>query len=104
MRGLALDVARALLAIHEAGQTHRDVKSANVLLHREQGDRLVAKLCDWGSAAPLANSLPTRPKPRSWTDQLLNPGGAGAGWVPVGTLLCHVCRHEREQSAPLWPL
>jgi serine/threonine protein kinase len=91
---LALDVARALAAVHAAGQAHRDIKSANVLLTRVPGEggRVTAKLCDWGSAALLPNSLPARPLPPTWPSALFS-GVAGAAaaapvtWTPVGTLL-----------------
>jgi len=90
VRSIGLDVARALVATHEAGQAHRDVKSANVLLTRASG-RLTAKLCDWGSAARLENSLPARPRPQHWSAPLLQLAGGSVPapqlWVPVGTLL-----------------
>ena len=89
VRPLAVDVASALAAVHAAGQAHRDVKSANVLLTRT-GGRLQAKLCDWGSAAPMQSSLPSRPAPPGWPSALF---GSSAGpkapttWTPVGTAL-----------------
>jgi len=88
-RALGLDVARALAALHAAGQAHRDIKSANVLLTRGPGPqgRLVAKLCDWGSAARLESSLPTRPAAPPWPSALFAPTTAAASWTPVGTLL-----------------
>ena len=90
VRSLTLDVAQALAAVHASGQTHRDVKSANVLLTRGE-QRLTAKLCDWGSAALLKDSLPARPLPPTWPSTLFAGVGGGAPapvtWTPVGTLL-----------------
>ena len=92
VRSIAMDVANALAAVHAAGQAHRDVKSANVLLTRDSSGRVVAKLCDWGSAAPISASLPARPLPPAWPSALFG-GGGGSGsaspvtWTPVGTLL-----------------
>ena len=88
VRGIALDVAKALAAVHAAGQAHRDIKSANVLLTRAAGDaRLTAKLCDWGSASLLKDSLPARPLPPTWPSTLFAGAPPPATWTPVGTLL-----------------
>ena len=45
-------VLGALAAMHKQGLVHRDVKPANVLLHREQ-ERQVPKLIDFGAARSL---------------------------------------------------
>jgi hypothetical protein len=91
VRPLAIDVANALAAVHAAGQAHRDIKSANVLLAHSPEGRLQAKLCDWGSAARLGESLPSRPAPPSWPSKLFGSGGNAATapttWTPVGTAL-----------------
>ena len=89
VRPLALDVASALAAVHAAGQAHRDVKSANVLLTKT-GGRLQAKLCDWGSAAPMQSSLPSRPAPPGWPSAFFGSSSgpkAPTTWTPVGTAL-----------------
>ena len=89
VRALTLDVAKALAAVHAAGQAHRDVKSANVLLTRAPGAdaRLTAKLCDWGSASLLKDSLPARPLPPAWPSTIFAGTQPPAMWTPVGTLL-----------------
>ena len=88
VRALSLDVAKALAAVHAAGQAHRDIKSANVLLTRAPGDvRLTAKLCDWGSASLLKDSLPARPLPPAWPTNIFPGAPAPVMWTPVGTLL-----------------
>ena len=89
VRALALDVASALAAVHAAGQAHRDIKSANVLLTRTPGGdaRLTAKLCDWGSASLLKDSLPARPLPPSWPTTIFPGAPPPVMWTPVGTLL-----------------
>lgn len=51
---LALDLGRALAYCHSQGVAHRDVKSPNIMLAWDAGEeRLVAKLCDFGSACLL---------------------------------------------------
>ena len=89
VRALTLDVAKALAAVHASGQAHRDVKSANVLLTRVPGDngRLTAKLCDWGSASLLKDSLPSRPLPPAWPSNIFTGTPPPVTWTPVGTLL-----------------
>ena len=76
---IALDVALALEYLHNAGFAHRDIKSSNVLLTwcSDLG-RVRAKLCDFGSAAPISK-LPRRPKK--------NLLGFSGRWQPVGTML-----------------
>lgn len=75
-----------------AGQTHRDIKSANVLLQTDPSSGILrAKLCDWGSAAPVARSLPARPRASPW------PFGSQVSWTPVGTLLWMVRTDRRAE-------
>ena len=65
------------------------MKSANVLLTRAPGDngRLTAKLCDWGSASLLKDSLPSRPLPPAWPSNIFTGTPPPVTWTPVGTLL-----------------
>lgn len=83
---LAQDVAGALAYLHGAGFAHRDIKSSNVLLTWcEDREKVVAKLCDFGSAAPV-NKLPRRPAKPQWggLEKLI---GFSGRWQPVGTML-----------------
>ena len=74
---IAMDVALALEYLHNAGFAHRDIKSSNVLLTwcPDLG-RVRAKMCDFGSAAPISK-MPRRPK-RICS---VSPGG-GNPWEP----------------------
>ena len=76
---IAMDVALALEYLHNAGFAHRDIKSSNVLLTwcPDLG-RVRAKMCDFGSAAPISK-MPRRPKK--------NLLGFSGRWQPVGTML-----------------
>jgi serine/threonine protein kinase len=49
---LLLQIARGLRALHESEIVHRDLKPANVLLDTS-GDRVVAKIADFGIARPV---------------------------------------------------
>ena len=49
-RSLVGQLASALEYLHANGVWHRDLKSSNVLLFRDGGGKLVAKLADFGSA------------------------------------------------------
>ena len=83
---IAQDVARALAYLHGAGFAHRDIKSSNVLLAWcPEKRRVQAKLCDFGSAAPVAK-MPRRPAKPQWggLEKLL---GFNGRWQPVGTML-----------------
>ena len=80
---LVKDVTDALIYLHRAGFAHRDLKTPNILLTwSEDLNRIQAKLCDFGSAAPV-NKMPRRPK-RGTLEKVL---GLGTGWQPVGTML-----------------
>ena len=80
---LVKDVTDALIYLHRAGFAHRDLKTPNILLTwSEDLNRIQAKLCDFGSAAPV-NKMPRRPK-RGTLEKVL---GLGKGWQPVGTML-----------------
>ncbi len=52
---IALDIAQALAALHEAGLSHGDIKPANILCLEEGG----AKLIDMGLAATQGRRTPT---------------------------------------------
>lgn len=80
---LMKDVADALGYLHSVGFAHRDIKTSNILLTwSSQLNRIQAKLCDFGSAAPV-KLMPRRPK-RGTLEKVL---GLGKGWQPVGTML-----------------
>eukprot|EP00419_Tripos_fusus_P010554 CAMPEP_0172655812 /NCGR_PEP_ID=MMETSP1074-20121228/941_1 /TAXON_ID=2916 /ORGANISM="Ceratium fusus, Strain PA161109" /LENGTH=207 /DNA_ID=CAMNT_0013470543 /DNA_START=233 /DNA_END=852 /DNA_ORIENTATION=- len=49
---LLSDIALPLLAMHQAGWAHRDLKTGNIIIFRTQ-DRLVAKLGDLGMACKV---------------------------------------------------
>jgi Tol biopolymer transport system component len=55
---LALDLARALAAAHEAGVTHRDLKPANVLLRAGDGHAVVT---DFGVSRAHGTDTPVMP-------------------------------------------
>jgi serine/threonine protein kinase len=80
---LMKDVADALGYLHSVGFAHRDIKTSNILLTwSSKLNRIQAKLCDFGSAAPV-KLMPRRPK-RGTLEKVL---GLGKGWQPVGTML-----------------
>jgi serine/threonine protein kinase len=59
---IARDVARALEAAHKLGIVHRDMKPANVFLHREDGaEDVVVKVLDFGASksAEASDALAT---------------------------------------------
>lgn len=62
-RSLAIDICRGLNFVHEQGFAHRDVKSLNVVLALDlKSGHLRAKLCDFGSAACMEESVPFLPR------------------------------------------
>lgn len=54
---IALQACRALLVAHERGIVHRDVKPANLFLHRTESGEIQVKLVDFGVAKLTDDSL-----------------------------------------------
>jgi serine/threonine protein kinase len=81
---IALDLCRALAAIHAAGLVHGDVKAANVL--RERGGRIV--LGDLGSATD-AGATPVTGSPATLAPEVLagGPATAAADLYSLGVML-----------------
>jgi serine/threonine-protein kinase len=50
---VGVQLADALAFVHSSGILHRDVKPANVVMHRERSGRTVAKLVDFGISKPV---------------------------------------------------
>eukprot|EP00227_Mantoniella_beaufortii_P006466 CAMPEP_0197611240 /NCGR_PEP_ID=MMETSP1326-20131121/54977_1 /TAXON_ID=1155430 /ORGANISM="Genus nov. species nov., Strain RCC2288" /LENGTH=637 /DNA_ID=CAMNT_0043179865 /DNA_START=223 /DNA_END=2133 /DNA_ORIENTATION=+ len=83
---IAEDISCALAYLHTAGFAHRDIKTSNVLLTWCPNMRRVrAKLCDFGSAAPVSK-MPRRPAKPQWGGFEKWLGFTGQ-WQPVGTML-----------------
>jgi serine/threonine-protein kinase len=62
---VAIEVARALEAIHAARLVHRDVKPENLILDSAKGSETPAvKLVDFGLAAPASRGLPPEQRRR----------------------------------------
>jgi tetratricopeptide (TPR) repeat protein len=59
---MAIDICRALEAVHDMGIIHNDLKPGNVLLAQEEG-RLLVKLSDFGSAAQQGTEAKYGPLP-----------------------------------------
>jgi eukaryotic-like serine/threonine-protein kinase len=59
---IALDVARALAALHERGIVHRDVKPDNIVIAKTVGVGQQAKLIDFGLAAKVDTGESVNPR------------------------------------------
>lgn len=59
---MAIDICRALEAVHDMGIIHNDLKPGNVLLAQEEGELLV-KLSDFGSATQRGTEAKYGPLP-----------------------------------------
>jgi serine/threonine protein kinase len=55
---LMLTVAHSLNVLHRAGLVHGDIKPANILIKRLEGDRFGTKLIDFDNAVLAAKALP----------------------------------------------
>ena len=54
---LAIQISRALHALHRAGLVHRDIKPANIMLLNNGDGQVMAKLVDFGLAKSVAGAL-----------------------------------------------
>ncbi|KAJ1283248.1 hypothetical protein BS78_03G113900 [Paspalum vaginatum] len=81
---IALDVARAVQALHGAAPRviHRDVKSANVLLGQDGR----ARLADFSLAVSVAGGEAARASSSSSNSEKDDDEGAAAGPAPAGTI------------------
>lgn len=68
----AVEVARAVAVVHAAGLIHRDLKTSNVFLARQDGQEIV-KLLDFGIARPVTGSDLTRTGVSLGTPSYMSP-------------------------------
>jgi serine/threonine protein kinase len=54
-----LQAGRGVAAAHGAGVVHRDIKPSNIFLHREGGEQIAVRVCDFGLAR-LADPTATK--------------------------------------------
>lgn len=58
---LAIQLARALNVVHEAGVVHRDLKPSNIMLYLDDEEEPILKLLDFGLAKDLDGERMTKP-------------------------------------------
>ncbi len=78
-------VARGLMAMHEAGVVHRDLKPSNILLER-RGSALAVKICDFGISVMSAEADDDGPEVSS-ERTLRSPAGDLARLTRTGVIV-----------------
>ncbi len=69
----AVQIARAVAVVHDAGLIHRDLKTSNVFLARRRNGAEVVKLLDFGIARPEEGSELTRTGTTLGTPSYMSP-------------------------------
>ncbi|RMH40548.1 MAG: serine/threonine-protein kinase PknK [Deltaproteobacteria bacterium] len=96
LRDALAQLARALIAVHDAGKVHRDIKPSNILV--EPNGRVV--LLDFGFVSAVTGDPDLEPGWTVGTPDYMAPeqargrtAGPAADWYAVGTLLYQALTH-----------
>eukprot|EP01084_Bolivina_argentea_P147475 258008_1 len=66
---LLIHISRGMTRLHDSGIIHRDLKTANILVHYKSG-KYIAKVCDFGSSRKILSNIH---KPKSMDSTYIPP-------------------------------